>query len=143
MALALVSLASWPSPAGAEPYPAPASEAWARLRAAYPALDWRHARRMPKAGDTCFVVLGAEASIELCQRGARAVSLSISSRHGATAASLDKAVRAVPAVLGLQATEPALAGAVAKGYRQSDGPPDKFELVETAPAGSVSATAAE
>ncbi|WP_445191574.1 serine hydrolase domain-containing protein [Sphingomonas sp. Tas61C01] len=41
----------------------------------------------------------------------------------------------------VQPLPPALAGLVAKGYRQSDQAPQPFELVETAPAGSVSATA--
>lgn len=36
-----------------------------------------------------------------------------------------------------------LAGLVSKGYRQSDGSPSAFELVETAPAGSGSATGAD
>jgi len=35
------------------------------------------------------------------------------------------------------------AAAMSKGYRQSDGPPTPFELVETAPAGSVSTTGAD
>jgi CubicO group peptidase (beta-lactamase class C family) len=43
----------------------------------------------------------------------------------------------------VQPLPPALAGAMAKGYRTSDVPPDKFELVVTAPAGSVSATGAD
>ena len=41
----------------------------------------------------------------------------------------------------LQPLPPALAPLVAKGYRQSDQEAQPFELVETAPAGSVSATA--
>ena len=36
-----------------------------------------------------------------------------------------------------------LAGDVSKGYRADNGPPDAFELVTTAPAGSVSATGAD
>ncbi|KKC26110.1 hypothetical protein WP12_10535 [Sphingomonas sp. SRS2] len=36
-----------------------------------------------------------------------------------------------------------LAGSMSKGYRQSDQPPAKFELIATAPAGSVSATGAD
>ncbi len=43
----------------------------------------------------------------------------------------------------VQPLPPALAPLAAKGYRQSDGPAEKFELVVTAPAGSVSTTAAD
>jgi CubicO group peptidase (beta-lactamase class C family) len=42
-----------------------------------------------------------------------------------------------------QPLPPALAPLAAKGYRQSDQPPTPFELVATAPAGSVSATGAD
>ena len=41
----------------------------------------------------------------------------------------------------VQPLPPALAPLMAKGYRTSDGPPQPYELVETAPAGSVAATA--
>ncbi|MEG3086968.1 serine hydrolase domain-containing protein [Sphingomonas sp. PB4P5] len=40
----------------------------------------------------------------------------------------------------VQPVPPELAGFVSKGYRESDQPPAKFELVTTAPAGSVSAS---
>ncbi|WP_260597771.1 serine hydrolase domain-containing protein [Sphingomonas endolithica] len=43
----------------------------------------------------------------------------------------------------VQPLPPALAGSQSQGYRQSDEPPAKFELVTTAPAGSVSTTAAD
>ena len=43
----------------------------------------------------------------------------------------------------VQPLPPQLAGLASKGYRQSDGPPTKFELIATAPAGSVSATGAD
>ena len=43
----------------------------------------------------------------------------------------------------VQPLPPALAGGMSKGYRESDGPPAKFELVITAPAGSVSSTAGD
>jgi CubicO group peptidase (beta-lactamase class C family) len=43
----------------------------------------------------------------------------------------------------VQPLPPALAAAVSKGYRQSDGPATKFELAATAPAGSASSTASD
>ncbi|MES2496594.1 MAG: serine hydrolase domain-containing protein [Pseudomonadota bacterium] len=43
----------------------------------------------------------------------------------------------------VQPLPPTLAPFASKGYRQSDQPASKFELVETAPAGSVSATGAD
>ncbi|MFV0623577.1 serine hydrolase domain-containing protein [Sphingomonas sp. ac-8] len=42
-----------------------------------------------------------------------------------------------------QPLPPAFAAGMSKGYAQSDGPPVPFELVETAPAGSVSTTGAD
>ena len=41
----------------------------------------------------------------------------------------------------VQPLPPALAPLMSKGYRTSDGPPQPYELVETAPAGSAAATA--